>query len=337
MPRIEYRTINFRPATLTVIEQANQIAASYARQGLSLTLRQLYYRFVAQDLIPNKQTEYKRLGSIINDARYAGLFDWSLITDRTRNVQGGDGGYTPGHPEEVISPSYYSVTQWEGQPNRVEVWVEKDALIDVISQATSALRVPRFSCRGYTSSSEIWAAAQRIEGYLEDEEVEKVTVFHLGDHDPSGIDMTRDIGDRVLEFIAGDGARHYDVEINRIALNMDQILQYNPPPNPAKETDSRFLRYEQEHGSESWELDALEPRTLIDLIQGYIRPLIDVEKWDERRRITAEGQATLRVVRDNYTDVIEFLTERGLMPEIELDDADKIAAYDPEYEDNDDE
>jgi hypothetical protein len=320
MPLIEYRSINFRPKSLEIIEQANRIAEAYARQGLSLTLRQLYYRFVAADLIPNKQTEYKRLGSIIGDARYAGLFDWGLITDRTRNVQGGDSGYTPGHPEEVINPRYYGVTQWEGQPYRVEAWVEKDALIDVVSQATSPLRVPRFSCRGYTSSSEIWAAARRIEGYLDDPEVEKVIVLHLGDHDPSGIDMTRDIGARVLEFVGGDGYRDWDVEIKRIALNMNQIEQYNPPPNPAKETDSRFEGYREIYGDESWELDALEPRTLIDLIQDNIRPLIDADKWAERSRITAEGQATLKAVRDNYDDVIAFLTERGLMPEIEIED-----------------
>lgn len=330
MPKIQYRSINFKPATLEVIRQANQIAESYSRQGLSLTLRQLYYRFVAADLIANKQSEYKRLGSIIGDARYAGMFDWSLITDRTRNVAGGDGGYTPGHPEEVINPLYYGVTQWEGQSTRVEVWVEKDALIDVVSQATGRLRVPRFSCRGYTSSSEIWAAAQRIEGYLDEDDVEQVVILHLGDHDPSGIDMTRDIGSRVLEFIAGDGAADWKVEIQRIALNMDQVEQYNPPPNPAKDVDPRFAGYQELFGNESWELDALEPRTLIDLISSHIRPLIDVEKWEERQAITAQGQATLRAVRDNYKDVIRFLEERGLMPDPVIED---VAELDEDEDD----
>jgi hypothetical protein len=325
VPKVAYRNINFKPATLAVIRQANEIAAEYGRQGFSLTLRQLYYRFVARDLIPNKQTEYKRLGSIINDARYAGMFDWSLITDRTRNATGGDSGYTPGHPEEVINPDVYHVTQWEGQTERVEVWVEKDALIDVLQRAAGGLRATTFSCRGYTSSSEIWGAARRIEGYLDDPEVEHVTILHLGDHDPSGIDMTRDITDRLKEFIGGDGYFKSDVQIKRIALNMDQIEQYDPPPNPAKETDSRFAGYTEVYGEESWELDALEPNVLVALIRGEIQPFIDEEKWQARRLVAAEGVATLQAVRDNYDEIIEWLDERGRLPEpiVEEDEEDE--------------
>lgn len=320
MPRIAYRTANFKPATLLVIEQANRIARDYGAQGFSLTLRQLYYRFVAQDLIPNTMQSYKRLGSIINDARYAGMFDWSWLTDRTRNATGGDSGYTPGHPEEVVEPSVYHVTQWEGQPHRVEVWVEKDALIDVIQRAAGGLRAVTFSCRGYTSSSEVWAAAQRLEGHLSEPEVEQVTILHLGDHDPSGLDMTRDIESRLREFISGDGFDDRQLTIKRIALNMDQIEQYDPPPNPAKETDSRFAEYMMRYGEESWELDALEPNVLVDLIRSEMRPLIDPQLWDARRAITAKGQATLQAVREHYDDVIEYLDDHGWLPEPDLDD-----------------
>jgi hypothetical protein len=322
VPKIAYRDLKMMPSTLRTIEQANEIAAEYGRQGFSLTLRQLYYRFVARDLIPNTMRSYKNLGTALNTARYAGLFDWSWLTDRTRNATGGDSGYTPGHPEEVINPDVYHVTQWEGQPERVEVWVEKDALIDVVQRGAGGLRATTFSCRGYTSSSEIWAAAQRIEDYLRDRAVENVTILHLGDHDPSGIDMTRDITTRVLEFIEGDGFDPAAVTIKRIALNMDQIEQYNPPPNPAKETDSRFESYIQIYGEESWELDALEPNVLVNLIRGEIRPLIDFEKWDARREIAAEGVAMLQAVRDNYEDVIDFLRDRGDIPEVTIEDED---------------
>lgn len=316
--RRAYRSINFRPATLRVIEQANEIARDYAGQGFSLTLRQLYYRFVAQDLIRNRQSEYKRLGSIINDARYAGLFDWNLITDRTRNATGGDHGMDD--PADVIDPGVFSVTQWDDQPQRMEVWIEKDALIDVVQNAVAGLNVTSFSCRGYTSSSEIWGAARRVENLLVTPGVEKVTILHLGDHDPSGIDMTRDITDRMLEFIAGDGFPYRNVQIKRIALNMDQIEEYNPPPNPAKDTDSRFAGYADLYGEESWELDALEPRTLVNLIRTEVRSAIDPGPWNERRELTAKGQATLQAVRDNYDDVIAYLDGQGLLPEVKIED-----------------
>ena len=83
-------------------------------------------------------------------------------------------------------------------------------------------------------------------------------IIHLGDHDPSGIDMTRDIQERLQMFGA-------DVYVKRVALTMNQIGTYNPPPNPAKITDSRASKYIDEYGNESWELDALEPQVITDL------------------------------------------------------------------------
>lgn len=313
MPMIEYLPKTFSAAHLEIIDHAADIARSYARDGDSLTLRQLYYRFVAAGLIPNRDAEYKRLGGIINDARYAGLFDWSWITDRTRNLLGGDGEDTD--PKEIVQGLGFYAALWQGQRERVEVWVEKDALRDVIGRACGPLRTPYFSCRGYTSASEVWAAARRIEGYLDEDDVEHVTILHLGDHDPSGIDMTRDITSRLELFLEGDGYDPGDLTIERIALNMPQVRAYNPPPNPAKITDSRARGYIREFGNESWELDALEPRTLRTLITTEIRSRIDADAWEERRRFEQDGQATLTAFSEHYDRLHDFLDAEGLLPE----------------------
>ena len=90
------------------------------------------------------------------------------------------------------------------------------------------LRVPYFACRGYVSQSESFAAGVRFADHFRRRQTP--IVFHLGDHDPSGIDMTRDNADR-LHLFAGQR-----VEVRRLALNMEQIEEFNPPPNPAKET-----------------------------------------------------------------------------------------------------
>jgi hypothetical protein len=310
-PQVLYREVNFRPAALAVIEQANQIARDYRAGGDSLTLRQLYYRFVAAGLIPNRDTEYKRLGSILNDARYAGLFDWNYLTDRTRNIRGGDG--SDADPRTVVEDLGFYAAMWEGQRERVEVWVEKDALVDVVGRSADSLRTPYFSCRGYTSVSEVWAAAQRIEGYLDDESVEHVTILHLGDHDPSGIDMTRDITERLELFLDGDGYDAGALEVRRIALNRDQVNQYNPPPNPAKITDSRATGYIRIHGQSSWELDALEPSVLRALITSHLTPLIDQAIWRERAAFERDGQATLSAFSLHYDRIHEFLASSGLL------------------------
>jgi len=99
-------------------------------------------------------------------------------------------------------------------------------------------------------------------------------VFHLGDHDPSGIDMTRDNRDR-LSLFAG-----VDITVVRLALNMEQIERYRPPPNPAKVTDSRFEAYQREYGDESWELDALNPEVIHNLIENNVQCIRDEKLWD---------------------------------------------------------
>ncbi len=270
MPAIKYIEKAFREETLETISQANLIIREYQQQGFSLTLRQLYYQFVARDLIPNSQKEYKRLGSVINDARLAGLIDWTAIEDRTRNLRRlphWDG------PQELLEAAIrqFRLDKWNNQPCYVEVWIEKDALIGVIEGVCNDLDLPYFSCRGYTSQSELWRAARRI--IRETHYDERAIIIHLGDHDPSGIDMTRDIESRLLMF----GAKS---EVRRLALNWDQVEEFSPPPNPAKLTDSRAKGYISEYGRESWELDALNPNVIANLIRDAVTPIIDTTTWE---------------------------------------------------------
>ena len=309
MPKISYEDWSPRPETRVKIEQANEIAVEYGRMGYSLTLRQLYYRFVSNAWIPNTDRSYKNLGSIVNRARMSGLMDWNHITDRTRNHVAPS---TWNSPEDIMRSARdgYSEDMWRDQPFRPEVWVEKDALVQVIGQAADKFDVPYFSCRGYTSSSSMWRAGQRMIRHLEGGQ--RPRVIHLGDHDPSGIDMTRDIYERLHTFIGSDGrlweiARDAGFDspytwaadkfpgamdgeddwtrvaffgVSRIALNMDQIDEYNPPPNPTKLTDSRAEDYILNYGYDSWELDALEPQVLDGLIVSAIEDIRDEDIYD---------------------------------------------------------
>lgn len=334
MAKIAYKEWNPRAEALAVVREAEAICQDYARQGYDLTLRQLYYQFVARGLLPNVQKSYDRLGAIINDARMAGLLDWNYITDRTRNLA------TLSHwstPADIIDSAAFSyrVDRWSNQPYRVEVWVEKEALAGVVGQAAERYDVAYFSCRGYVSQSEQWAAGQRLLKYIDGGQ--GVVLLHLGDHDPSGIDMTRDIQDRLNTFVCYDYYRlHRDefastptfgeikahmreklggrepLEIRRIALNYDQVEEYNPPPNPAKQTDARFRAYMEEHGEESWELDALDPATLDALISGEIEAQRDEDAWAERDATEKEDKTLLKVTTKRWTDVADFLRDTDL-------------------------
>lgn len=187
--------------------------------------------------------------------------------------------------------------RWKNQPNYVEVWVEKDALIGIVSQVCRKLDVPHFSCRGYTSQSEMWSAAQR---FIRQEDKESRTIIHLGDHDPSGIDMTRDIQERLEMFGA-------DVTVKRVALTMEQIELYNPPPNPTKVTDARSSGYIQIYGHECWELDALEPKIITDLIKNEVTALADPDLFLEVENQETTDKNHIQQICDNYEDVVEFL------------------------------
>jgi hypothetical protein len=292
MPKIAYKDKNFSPSTLAVIDQANSIIDEYQTDGLKLTLRQLYYQFVSRALIANKQSEYKRLGSIISDARLAGLVDWEAIEDRTRNLKRNSHWNDPGDIMQSVVSSF-KLDHWENQQYRVEVWIEKEALVGVIATICDKLDVPYFACKGYVSASEMWNASQRFQYVYGDQ---KPIVIHLGDHDPSGIDMTRDIDDRQNIFDGG-------AVMNRIALNFDQVEKYNPPPNPAKLSDSRASGYIAKYGAYSWELDALEPRTMRDLISDTIAQYRDSEIYQQRLDLENEYKRVLHKVEENWKEL----------------------------------
>jgi hypothetical protein len=295
MPKIKYQDFNFRADTLDVISKVNNIVSTYAAQGFSLTLRQVYYQFVSRGWIANTEREYKRLGSIINDGRVGGLIDWKAIEDRTRALRDLPHWDDPSSIVDACA-SQFRVDKWERQPHYCEIWIEKDALVGVIEDICNEMDVAFFSCRGYTSQSEMWNAAMRLKRKIDDGK--EVTIFHLGDHDPSGIDMSRDIQERLSLF------SDHDIELQRLALNMDQVRKYKPPPNPAKLTDARCDGYIALHGSKSWELDALEPRAIVALVREAIHGVRDQRLWKEAMKEEEGAREELKTVAENWEEAV---------------------------------
>lgn len=263
-----YVDINFRRASIARIGLCNGIVRDYQEQGLRLTLRQLYYQLVSRNVVPNTEKSYKALGALVSDARMAGLIDWDAIEDRNRspiiwaeynNLQ-----------ELVEAAQYrYRLPRWEGQDNYVELWVEKAALAGVLRPLASKYHVTLMVNRGYASTSSMYESAQR---FIDSSEGRPAVLFYLGDHDPSGEDMVRDIYDRMVTF----GVNNIDVR--KLALTTPQVRKYKPPPNPAKVTDSRAKKYIAEHGPHCWEVDALDPKTLASIIERAFQEVTDMRK-----------------------------------------------------------
>lgn len=266
-----YESRNFSTARLAMIEKVNQVVDKFEADGYVLTVRQIYYQFVKNDWIPNQSQSYDILQSVISDGRLAGMISWTAVEDRERNLMGLPTVLSTSQALNKAK-SEYRLDLWEGQSYRPEVWVEKKALEGVIGRICNKLRVNFFACKGYNSQSEQWRAGRRFADYVR--KGERPIVFHLGDHDPSGIDMTRDNRDR-LSLFAG-----VPIIVQRIALNMSQIEELKPPPNPAKLTDSRAQDYIAKYGDASWELDALEPRYISDLIEDCLLRIREEDKYD---------------------------------------------------------
>lgn len=287
---VAYQPKKFRQEALDEIKAANSIIEEYESKGFAMSLRQLYYQMVARGLRENAKKSYDRLKVLISDGRLAGLVSWTAIEDRGRNLMGLQTFNSPQHAVKSLIKNY-RIDLWADQPFRPEVWVEKAAQEGTVGQICNQLRVDFFSCKGYNSQSEQWRAGRRFARYIS--KGQTPIVFHLGDHDPSGIDMTRDNRERLAMF-AGTL-----IIVQRIALNMPQIEKYNPPPNPVKFSDSRAEDYEQEFGDSSWELDALAPNVIKDLIEDAILKVRDHEKYDAMLKIEAEDKIVLQQMSED--------------------------------------
>lgn len=260
---------NLRSDTKKLLGDIVEVVEDYGSQGFKLTLRQLYYQLVVKEILANLQKNYAKLSTILKDARMCGKVDWDIIEDRGRVPKM--------HSEwssiqDLVNSAIYSYRKdrMAEQQNYVEVWVEKDALSGVLEPITDEYHVHLMANKGYSSVSAMHDAALRFQD--QESNGKDTTILYLGDHDPSGLDMIRDIQDRLDEFGC-------NVDVNAIALTKAQIEKYNPPPNPAKFSDPRATNYVTKHGKTSWELDALKPTVLHALLRKHLNELIDMDLY----------------------------------------------------------
>ena len=262
--------VGLNKANKIKLDEINEIIEEYVDEGYKLTLRQLYYQLVSRDMIPNRVSEYAKLSTLLVKGRMAGIVDWEAIEDRIR---------IPKIPYWVLGIDHaledtinqYRLDRLGNQEIYIELWVEKDALSGVLSRVTNYYHVKLMVNRGYSSATAMYDASKRFlynenngkDGYL----------FYLGDHDPSGLDMIRDIRERLHEFGVFPKVIH-------IGLTWEQIEEYNPPPNPTKITDPRSSWYIGEHGNMSWEVDALPPNVLDTLVRETIEKEIDMKLFE---------------------------------------------------------
>jgi hypothetical protein len=192
-------------------------------------VRQVFYRLVSGGVIEKTESEYKQtVCRLLTDMRLSGYLSYHWIADNTRWMRKPE---TYDSVEEMLqlTATTYRRAVWRNQPVYVEVWLEKDALAGVLLEETASWDVPLMVTRGYASLSYLFEAAQAIKA-----QDKPVHLYYLGDYDPSGVDISRQVERRLREF-APDAEIHFE----RVAVTPEQIQTLQLPTRPTKRTDSR--------------------------------------------------------------------------------------------------
>jgi len=330
-----------------MVRQMVEITNDYKSQGYRLTLRQLYYQMVSRNYIPNDQNCYGKLSSVLDDCRYSGVIDWDIIEDRGRVP------FTPYYENSVADAlektvRWYALDKKIGQPVYTELWTEKDAISSILKQSVEDYTITVGINKGFASSTAMYEAYTRFMKEIKNRR--KVVVLYFGDHDPSGLDMIRDIQARLEGFMAKGRHQSFFVndldtddlenilydnreladridkcisakrvdetlkrtlfaqisvkkwfEVKHIGLTMEQIEEFDLPPNPAKFSDPRAKKYVQEHGDVSWEVDALSPTAILDIVRTSLDEVIDYD--------------ALEKIKQRESDEIEYI--RSLIKNME--------------------
>jgi hypothetical protein len=274
----------------TIVEATKKILSEYT---FPLTLRQIYYRLVANGLIPNKRSAYNSLSKWLVKAREDAAIDDTRIEDRSRSVIARVNAYES--PDDFVSAardwfhnlgSEYYADLWENQAVHVEVWIEKDALSQVVARVAGPFRVTVCPSREYSSYSYIKREA--VDGRLST--VDKpIVLLDFRDHDPSGLQMTEDLQTRFDRY-----ADDLEIEVKRIALTIDQVKKHKLIPNPTKRADSRSAKYVTEYGDQCWELDAIPPDELQRLVTQAIEKHVDRKTWNADLEQEQKDKAALK-------------------------------------------
>jgi hypothetical protein len=289
-----------------------RIATDYARQGYTLSLRQLYYQLVTENAIVNDEKLYLKVGKIKDDLAYAGKLDWSYIEDRTRRPYE---KYSVSGIENAMQDTVeqYRLNRQKDQPVEMEIWAEKDAISSILRRVSNEFQIRMRINKGYSSSSAFYSSYEQIAEALNNGY--KFYIFYFGDHDPSGLDMVRDIRER-LTFMLENGIQLNDeghenlqngyFKVIQVGLTMQQIKKYNPPQNPAKLDDPRAAEYVEKYGPVSWEVDALKPPVIIEIVRGWVMKYLDEDLYNKMLR---KEKRHIKYLQDATTKALEEIGE----------------------------
>jgi hypothetical protein len=261
-----------------IVAQAKRIVESYEETGV--TLRQLFYRLVAVEILPNTEGAYKSLSDRTAKARRAGTFP--ALIDRNRSIHRHAAWESPEDARAALRRQYRR-DRTEGQEHAVYIGAEKATMVEQFSLWFGNLGLPILALGGY--SSQTYADDVREDGKQGRDSI----LIYAGDFDPSGMDISRDFCKR---------ADCFDV-VRRVALTPEQVARYGLATQPIKRDkngkpkDSRAAKFITQYGDRVAELEALPPETLRELYQAAVADFWDVSAYQASMAREAAERAQL--------------------------------------------
>jgi hypothetical protein len=256
------------------------------------SVRQTFYALTVRGIIPKTEAAYKRVVvRLLTRMRLAGEIPYGWLTDSSRWMRK-PRTYSSLSDMLERTSEFYRRALWDSALANVEIWLEKEALSGVLYDVTSVYDVPLMVTRGYPSLTYLYEAAEALR-----QQSKPAYLYYFGDFDPSGVDISRHVEERLRQFAS-------DAEINfvRVAVNQDQIASMRLPTRPTKKTDARAKNF----AAESVEVDAIDPNTLRSMVQAAIMRHIDAEEIArleviekaERQTLSGLAAAMRRTVKE---------------------------------------
>jgi hypothetical protein len=278
-----------------IIQNSIKICSQYEK-GI-LTLRSLHYQLVGLGMTNDIQ-HYKRVVTAMISARWDDILPFDTFSDLDREMVGStdykdtflDVEIARGKNQVQAWMEAYSKNKWENQPYYPEIFIEKKALQGVFTNICRSWNIGLGACKGYPSLTFLHEAYKR---FREAEyKGKKPVIIYFGDYDPSGEDIPRSIQENIERF-------GVDVELRRIALMESQVVEWNLPPAPTKDTDTRSGKWE---GLGQVELDAVRPERLMQLCESAIRDIFDEELHAELLKVEEEEGKQYRVALKEFVN-----------------------------------
>jgi hypothetical protein len=277
--RVEVTRRSRTRRTKAEMAELRQAIHDLAEEHQPCTVRQIYYLGIGRHWDKDRDGSrkvYNTTCRLTGEMREDEVIPWGWIADNTRWFRKRTMFNSPEHILRSVA-SNYRRDLWSRQPIHVEVWCESDSIAGVLDDITFPEGLALFPCRGQSSKTFIYEAAQSYRGLSK-----PVVILYCGDWDPSGLGIPFSLEDRMTRY----GADDVSIELRRIAVTAEDVASGDYITHSVNTNDPNYRRFanlcrlNDLAPETAVEVEALPPGQLRQRLKAVIDGLTDVRLWN---------------------------------------------------------